>query len=58
MPENNGIDANKVIENLSQQIANKARDVAVLKAQLDDYKEAIDKQQELINAYKEKENAE
>lgn len=52
--EQQGLDANKVIDKLAQQIADKSREVAVVKTQYDELWNAYVKQQELVDAYEEK----
>lgn len=49
------IDVNKVIDNLTNQIAKTSRDMAVLQAQIDSLRDVVDKQQEMIDAYEDKE---
>lgn len=49
------IDANKVIDNLTNQIAKTSRDMAILQAKVDSLRDVVDKQQEMIDAYESKE---
>lgn len=53
----NEIDANAVISNLSNEISSLHRRLAVLQTQYDDLQGLNEKQQELIDAYKEKEES-
>lgn len=52
------IDANKVINNLTQQIALLSKEMAVLQVTNDDLRGLNGKQSDLIKAYEDKENAE
>lgn len=53
----NKLNANKVIDKLTQQIAGMSKEMAMLYVQMDNLQNVIDKQKEYIDAYEEKENA-
>lgn len=53
----NEVDANKVIEYLSNQVATMSKELAMVQAKMDGLLDVNEKQQDLIDAYEDKENA-
>lgn len=51
------LDGNAIISKMSNKIANLSKDLSILEVQYDALRDAYEKQQELVDAYEEKENA-
>lgn len=50
------LDANKVIDNLANQISSKAKDIAVMQSRMEYMQEVIDNQDSLLKEYENKSN--
>lgn len=53
--EGNGIDANKVIDNLANQISSLTKETAIMEARMDYMQEIITSQEQLIKEYEDQE---